>query len=88
LSKYICGNGTSLGGAIIDAGTFDWSSGRFPEFTEPNLVIMVYVSLYCYCQAKVRIEGLRDYGAALESNAFQIIQGLETLSIQKHSETD
>jgi O-acetylhomoserine (thiol)-lyase len=36
LTKYICGNGTSLGGAIIDAGTFDWSSGRFPEFTEPN----------------------------------------------------
>jgi O-acetylhomoserine (thiol)-lyase len=41
LTKYICGNGTSLGGAIIDAGTFDWSSGRFPEFTEPNPGIMV-----------------------------------------------
>ena len=36
LTKYIGGHGTSLGGAIIDAGTFDWSSGKFPEFTEPS----------------------------------------------------
>jgi len=36
LTKYAAGNGTSLGGAIIDAGTFDWSSGKFPEFTEPS----------------------------------------------------
>jgi O-acetylhomoserine (thiol)-lyase len=38
-SKYIAGNGTSLGGVIIDGG-FDWSSGKFPEFTEPQQVIM------------------------------------------------
>ncbi|SEA60531.1 O-acetylhomoserine sulfhydrylase [Flavobacterium gillisiae] len=93
LTKYICGNGTSLGGAIIDAGTFDWSSGRFPEFTEPNpgyhgLVYHDALGAAAYI-AKVRIEGLRDYGAALSPfNAFQIIQGLETLSIRvkKHSE--
>jgi O-acetylhomoserine (thiol)-lyase len=93
LTKYICGNGTSLGGAIIDAGTFDWSSGRFPEFTEPNpgyhgLVYHDALEAAAYI-AKVRIEGLRDYGAALSPfNAFQIIQGLETLSIRvkKHSE--
>src|SRR5699024_816047 len=36
LTKYISGNGTSIGGAIIDAGTFDWTSGLFPEFTEPS----------------------------------------------------
>jgi len=36
LTKYITGNGTALGGAIIDAGTFDWSNGLFPEFTEPS----------------------------------------------------
>ena len=36
LTKYIGGQGTSLGGAIIDAGTFDWSNGKFPEFTEPS----------------------------------------------------
>ncbi len=93
LTKYIAGNGTSLGGAIIDAGTFDWSSGRFPEFTEPNsgyhgLVYHDALGAAAFI-AKVRIEGLRDYGAALSPfNAFQIIQGLETLAIrvQKHSE--
>ena len=93
LTKYICGNGTSLGGVIIDAGTFDWSSGRFPEFTEPNpgyhgLVYHEALGAAAFI-AKVRIEGLRDFGAALSPlNAFQIIQGLETLSVrvQKHSE--
>ena len=93
LTKYICGNGTSLGGVIIDAGTFDWSSGRFPEFTEPNagyhgLVYHEALGAAAFI-AKVRIEGLRDFGAALSPlNAFQIIQGLETLSVrvQRHSE--
>jgi O-acetylhomoserine/O-acetylserine sulfhydrylase-like pyridoxal-dependent enzyme len=37
LTKYIAGNGTSLGGVIIDGGNFDWSSGKFPEFTESRL---------------------------------------------------
>ncbi|WP_140486053.1 O-acetylhomoserine aminocarboxypropyltransferase/cysteine synthase family protein [Flavobacterium sp. GSA192] len=93
LTKYIAGNGTSLGGAIIDAGTFDWSSGRFLEFTTPNagyhgLVYHDALGAAAFI-AKVRIEGLRDYGSALSPfNAFQIIQGLETLSvrIQRHSE--
>ena len=93
LTKYITGNGTSLGGVIIDAGTFDWSSGKFPEFTEPSAG---YHGLKYYevlgaisFIAKVRIEGLRDFGAALSPfNAFQTIQGLETLEIRikKHSE--
>jgi O-acetylhomoserine (thiol)-lyase len=93
LTKYIAGNGTSLGGAVIYAGTFDWSSGRFPEFTEPNegyhgLVYHEALGAAAFI-AKVRIEGLRDYGAALSPfNAFQIIQGLETLAVRvkKHSE--
>jgi O-acetylhomoserine (thiol)-lyase len=93
LTKYISGNGTSLGGVVIDAGTFDWSSGRFPEFTEPSpsyhgLIYHEALGKAAFI-AKVRIEGLRDYGAALSPfNAFQIIQGLETLQIrvQKHSE--
>lgn len=93
LTKYISGNGTSLGGAIIDAGTFDWSSGKFPEFTEPSagyhgLIYHEALGNAAFI-AKVRIEGLRDFGAALSPlNAFQIIQGLETLPIrvQKHSE--
>lgn len=92
LTKYISGNGTSLGGAIIDGGNFDWSSGKFPEFTEPSpgyhgLVYHEALGNAAFI-AKIRIEGLRDLGAALSPfNAFQIIQGLETLDIriQKHS---
>ncbi|WP_298541547.1 O-acetylhomoserine aminocarboxypropyltransferase/cysteine synthase family protein [uncultured Aquimarina sp.] len=93
LTKYISGNGTSLGGVIIDAGTFDWSSGKFPEFTEPSpgyhgLVYHDALGAAAFI-AKTRIEGLRDHGAALSPfNAFQILQGLETLEIRikKHSE--
>ncbi|WP_309641059.1 PLP-dependent transferase [Flavobacterium sp.] len=93
LTKYISGNGTSLGGAIIDAGTFDWTNGKFPEFTEPSpgyhgLVYSEALGNAAFI-AKARIEGLRDFGGALSPfNAFQIIQGLETLPIriQKHSE--
>ena len=93
LTKYINGNGTALGGVIIDAGTFDWSNGKFPEFTEPSpgyhgLVYSEALEAAAFI-AKIRIEGLRDYGAALSPfNAFHIIQGLETLEIRikKHSE--
>ncbi|MBT8179492.1 MAG: O-acetylhomoserine aminocarboxypropyltransferase/cysteine synthase [Eudoraea sp.] len=93
LTKYINGNGTALGGVIIDAGSFDWANGKFPEFTEPSpgyhgLVYHDALGPAAYI-AKVRIEGLRDHGACLSPfNAFQIIQGLETLEvrIKKHSE--
>jgi O-acetylhomoserine (thiol)-lyase len=93
LTKYINGNGTALGGAIIDAGTFDWSSGKFEEFTQPSpgyhgLVYHEALGPAAFI-AKVRIEGLRDFGSALSPlNAFHILQGLETLSlrIKKHSE--
>ncbi|AYN05383.1 O-acetylhomoserine aminocarboxypropyltransferase/cysteine synthase family protein [Flavobacterium sp. 140616W15] len=93
LTKYISGNGTSLGGAIIDAGTFDWANGKFPEFTEPSagyhgLVYNEALGNAAFI-AKARIEGLRDFGSALSPfNAFQILQGLETLPIRikKHSE--
>ena len=93
LTKYITGNGTSLGGVIIDAGKFDWSNGKFPEFTEPSAGYhgLKYYEVLGAASfiAKVRIEGLRDFGAALSPfNAFQTIQGLETLEIRikKHSE--
>lgn len=93
LTKYISGNGTSLGGVIIDAGNFDWGNGKYPEFTEPSkgyhgLVYHEALKEAAFI-AKVRIEGLRDLGAALSPlNAFQILQGLETLKIRikKHSE--
>jgi len=92
LTKYIGGHGTSLGGAIIDAGTFDWSSGKFPEFTEPSagyhgLVYHEVLGAAAFT-FKLILEGLRDFGGALSpTNAFQIIQGLETLDlrIQQHS---
>ena len=93
LTKYINGNGTALGGVIIDAGKFDWTNGKFPEFTEPSpgyhgLVYSEVLEAASFI-AKVRIEGLRDYGSSLSPfNAFQIIQGLETLElrIKRHSE--
>lgn len=93
LTKYIGGQGNSLGGVVIDAGTFDWANGNFPEFTEPSagyhgLIYSEVLGAIAFI-AKLRIEGLRDYGGALSPlNAFQIIQGLETLSIrmEKHSE--
>ena len=92
LTKYIGGHGTSLGGAIIDAGTFDWSSSKFPEFTEPSagyhgLVYHEVLGAAAFT-FKLILEGLRDFGGALSpTNAFQIIQGLETLDlrIQQHS---
>jgi O-acetylhomoserine (thiol)-lyase len=92
LTKYIGGQGTSLGGAIIDAGTFDWANGKFPEFTEPSagyhgLVYSEALGAAAFT-FKLILEGLRDYGGALSPfNAFQIIQGLETLSvrIKQHS---
>ena len=92
-TKYITGNGTSIGGVIIDAGNFDWSSGLFEEFTTPSagyhgLVYHEALGPAAFI-AKVRIEGLRDLGSAPSPfNCFQTIQGLETLSvrIKKHSE--
>lgn len=87
LTKYISGNGTSIGGAVIDAGTFDWSSGKFPEFTEPSpgyhgLVYHEALGNAAFI-AKARVEGLRDLGASISPyNAFQIIQGLETLGVR------
>lgn len=93
LTKYIGGQGTSLGGAIIDAGTFNWANGKFPEFTEPSAGYhglkyhdVLGAASYTF---KLILEGLRDFGGALSpTNAFNIIQGLETLPvrIKQHSE--
>ena len=93
LTKYLTGNGTSIGGVIIDAGTFNWGNGNYPEFTEPNpsyhgLNYHEALGNIAFI-AKVRIEGLRDLGSAPSPfNSFQTIQGIETLDIRmkKHSE--
>lgn len=87
LTKYIGGQGNSLGGAVVDAGTFDWSNGTFPEFTSPSkgyhgLVFHETFGKLAFI-VRLRVEGLRDYGSALSPfNAFQIIQGLETLEVR------
>ncbi len=98
-TKYIGGHGTSIGGVIVDSGKFDWSNGKFPEFTDPdpsyhglkfwdtfgNVPGMGNVAFII----KVRVELLRDLGAPLSPfNAFLFLQGLETLPlrVKKHSE--
>ncbi len=83
-TKFIGGHGTSIGGVIVEAGTFDWSSGRFPGMTEPvpsynNLRWWDNFGEYAFC-SKVRAEQLRDVGASMSPfNAFLFLQGLETL---------
>ena len=93
LTKYIGGQGNSIGGAIIDGGTFNWANGKFPEFTEPSAGyhgLKYYETLGAASFVfKLILEGLRDLGGAMSPfNAFQIIQGLETLPIRikQHSE--
>ncbi len=93
LTKYIGGQGTSLGGAVVDSGRFDWTNGNFPEFTTPNpgyhgLKLVDALGKAAFI-GKIRLEGLRDLGAAASPfNVFQLIQGLETLPLRllRHSQ--
>lgn len=98
-TKWIGGHGTTVGGVIVDGGNYNWGNGKFPQFTEPsegyhglefwdvfgtdgpfgNIAFII----------RARVEGLRDWGPALSPfNAFQLIQGLETLSlrVERHVE--
>ncbi|HMB16643.1 MAG TPA: O-acetylhomoserine aminocarboxypropyltransferase/cysteine synthase [Pelovirga sp.] len=87
LTKFIGGHGTSIGGAVVDSGRFDWSSGRFPEFTTPDpsyhgLVYHEALGNLAYI-LKMRLTLLRDMGPCISPfNSFQIIQGLETLHVR------
>jgi O-acetylhomoserine (thiol)-lyase len=91
-TKYIGGHGTSIGGLIVDSGTFDWTNGRFPAFTEPDpayhgLIFSQTFGPLAYI-LKVRVQLLRDMGAALSPfNSFLFLQGLETLPLrmERHS---
>jgi O-acetylhomoserine (thiol)-lyase len=97
-TKYIGGHGTSIGGIVVDSGKFDWGNGNFPEFTSPdpsyhglkfwevfgkfpglgNVAFII----------KLRVQLLRDLGPAMSPfNAFQFLQGLETLHLrmERHS---
>ncbi len=94
-TKWIGGHGTSIGGVIVDGGNFDWSNGKFPQFTEPSEGYhgMVFWDFFgegnplglpnIAFAIRARVEGLRDYGACMSPfNAFLMIQGLETLSLR------
>lgn len=90
-TKFIGGHGTSIGGVIVDGGTFDYEgSGRFPSFTEPDpsyhglvfgqLPEALFPARFAL---KARLQYLRDTGPAISPfNAFLLLQGLETLSIR------
>jgi O-acetylhomoserine (thiol)-lyase len=86
-TKYIGGHGTSIGGAVVDSGQFNWSNGRFPVVAEPSpfyhgLQFHETFGMYGYLM-KVRAETLRDLGACMSPfNAFLFLQGLETLSLR------
>ncbi len=87
LTKFIGGHGTSIGGAVVDSGRFNWSSGRFSEFTTPDpsyhgLVYHEALGELAYI-LKMRLTLLRDMGPCLSPfNAFQFLQGLETLHVR------
>ena len=98
-TKYIGGHGTSIGGVIVDSGRFAWNNGKFPEFTEPDPSYhgLKYWDIFGNFPGlgnvafiiKARVQLLRDLGAALSPfNAFQFLQGLETLPLRQrqHSE--
>jgi O-acetylhomoserine (thiol)-lyase len=86
-TKFIGGHGTSIGGAIVDGGNFDWAgSGRFPNFTEPDESYhgLVYATLgEPAFILKARVQILRDIGACQSPfNSWVFLQGLETLSLR------
>jgi O-acetylhomoserine (thiol)-lyase len=97
-TKFIGGHGTSIGGIVVDSGKFDWGNGNFPDFTEPdpsyhglkfwdvfgNFPGLGNVAFII----KLRVQLLRDLGPAMSPfNAFQFLQGLETLHLrmERHS---
>ena len=94
-TKFIGGHGTSIGGAIVDGGKFDWGNGKFPEFTSPDPSYHGLVLLdlpeplrTIAFVLKARLQGLRDIGATVSPfNSFLFLQGLETLHLrmERHS---
>ncbi|MFV2089611.1 MAG: O-acetylhomoserine aminocarboxypropyltransferase/cysteine synthase family protein [Pseudomonadales bacterium] len=86
-TKFIGGHGTTLGGAVVESGEFDWSNGRFPVIAEPSpayhgLAFHETFGTFGYLM-KLRAETLRDLGAAMSPfNAFLLAQGLETLPLR------
>ncbi|CAM2159061.1 O-acetylhomoserine aminocarboxypropyltransferase [Paraburkholderia tropica] len=87
-TKFLGGHGTTIGGVLVDGGTFDFeASGRFPEFTEPYAgfhgMVFSEESSVAPLLLRARREGLRDFGACLHPQAaWQLLQGIETLPLR------
>jgi len=94
-TKFIGGHGTSIGGIVVEKGDFPWGNGKFPELTEPDpsyhgmKFFETFGPMNLAYILKMRVQLLRDLGPAMSPfNAFQLIQGLETLHLRmpKHCE--
>ena len=92
-TKWIGGHGTTMGGVIVDAGTYNWGNGKYPQFTDPSpsyhgLVLNDVFGVggpFGNIQfiIRARVEGLRDWGPAQSPfNSFLLLQGLETLTLR------
>jgi O-acetylhomoserine (thiol)-lyase len=94
-TKWIGGHGTSVGGVIVDGGNYNWNNGKFAAFSEPSEGYhgLIFAEVFgednnlglpnVAFAIRARVEGLRDFGPALSPfNSFQLIQGLETLSLR------
>lgn len=94
-TKFIGGHGTSIGGIVVEKGDFPWNNGRFPEFTEPDAsyhglkLFETFGPMQIAYVLRLRTQLLRDLGPSMSPfNAFQFLQGLETLHLRmpRHSE--
>ena len=96
-TKWIGGHGTSVGGVIVDGGTYNWGNGKFPQFSSPSEGYhgLIFNDVFGIGSdfgniqyiIRARVEGLRDFGPSISPfNSFLLIQGLETLSlrVQRH----
>jgi O-acetylhomoserine (thiol)-lyase len=98
-TKWIGGHGTSVGGVIVDGGTYDWGNGKYPQFSEPSPGYhgLVFSDVFgkngpfgnIAFAIRARVEGLRDFGPAISPfNSFLLMQGLETLSLRVQRTVD
>ena len=98
-TKWIGGHGTSIGGVIVDGGTYDWGNGKYPQFSEPSPGYhgLVFSDVFgkdgpfgnIAFAIRARVEGLRDFGPAISPfNSFLLLQGLETLSLRVQRTAD
>lgn len=94
-TKWIGGHGTSIGGVIVDGGTYDWGNGKFPQFSEPSEGYhgLKFAEVFGVNNPlglpniafiiRARVEGLRDFGSSQSPfNSFLLLQGVETLSLR------